>query len=100
MLPSFTVVNKHTMVKQVLTLTQSYLQLKFDSTLLQAFSLTAQQSAWHQIQPIADLGQDCGTYKWTQSQTEVDVFVRVPSQIRRHEVGAVIVVDSLPLFDR
>ena len=54
--------------------------------MLQAFSMSEQQRAWQQIQPVPNLGQDCGTYKWMQSQTEVEVFVLVPSQIRRHEV--------------
>ncbi|KAL3132324.1 hypothetical protein ABBQ32_008902 [Trebouxia sp. C0010 RCD-2024] len=44
------------------------------------------KQAWEQIQPASDLGQDCGTYKWSQTQTEISVFVQLPEQTRRHEV--------------
>lgn len=53
---------------------------------VQAYSLPQHQLAWQQIQPAEHLGQDCATYKWSQSQTEVDVYVQIPTQIRRHEV--------------
>lgn len=53
---------------------------------VQAYSLPLHQLAWQQIQPAEHLGQDCATYKWSQSQTEVDVYVQIPNQIRRHEV--------------
>jgi hypothetical protein len=53
---------------------------------VQAYSLPQHQLAWQQIQPAEHLGQDCSTYKWSQSQTEVDVYVQIPTQIRRHEV--------------
>ena len=60
--------------------------LKFDTD-VQAFAMPCQQKAWTQIHPPQDLGLDCGTYKWSQSQTEVYVFVPLPHNIRRHEVG-------------
>ncbi len=53
---------------------------------VQAYSLPQHQLAWQQIQPVEHLGQDCATYKWSQSQTEVNVYVHIPAQIRRHEV--------------
>ena len=52
----------------------------------QAYLVPAYKQTWEQIQPASDLGQDCGTYKWCQSQTEVCVFVQLPEQIRRPEV--------------
>lgn len=30
---------------------------------------------------------DCGTYKWMQSQTEVEVFVHVPENLKRQDVS-------------
>ena len=53
---------------------------------LQTSLAPARIQAWEQVQPASDLGQDCSTYKWSQTQTEISVFVQLPEHLRRHEV--------------
>ena len=55
-------------------------------TALQTSLTPAHMQAWQQIQPASDLGQDCSTYKWSQTQTEVCVYIQLPEHLRRHEV--------------
>lgn len=54
---------------------------------MQAFALPCHQVAWNRIQTPQGLGIDCGTYKWVQSQTELEVFVPIPENVKRQEVS-------------
>ncbi|KAL0034980.1 hypothetical protein WJX79_003981 [Trebouxia sp. C0005] len=71
------------------------MRMSHEATANQAYSLPLHQLAWQQIQPAEHLGQDCATYKWSQSQTEVDVYVQIPNQIRRHEIVVHCTPDKL-----
>ncbi|DBA98111.1 hypothetical protein WJX77_010113 [Trebouxia sp. C0004] len=71
------------------------MRLSHETVANQAYSLSQHQLAWQQIQPAGYLGQDCATYKWSQSQTEVDVYVQIPTQIRRHEIVVQCTPDKL-----
>ena len=53
---------------------------------MQAFAFPHQLLAWSRVQPTKGLGMDCGSYKWMQNQTEVEVFVPIPKSVKRQEV--------------
>ena len=53
---------------------------------MQAFALPHKLLAWSRVQLTKDLGMDCGSYKWMQNQTEVEVFVPIPKNVKRQEV--------------
>lgn len=71
------------------------MRLSHEQDATQAFSVPHHQQVWKYLQPVSDLGLDCGTYKWSQNQTEVDVFVQLPQQTQRHEVVVKLTPSSL-----
>jgi len=47
----------------------------------QARALSRQQRAWLQVELAPGLGADCERYKWTQSQSHVEVFFPLPEHV-------------------
>jgi hypothetical protein len=47
----------------------------------QARALSRQQRAWLHVELAPGLGADCDRYKWTQSQSRVEVFFPLPEHV-------------------
>ena len=44
--------------------------------------------AWQDVAVPPGMGLDCGHYKWSQTQTHVEVAVRIPPNVPSSQVGA------------
>ena len=44
--------------------------------------LTDSQKAWDAVSIDGELGMDCGSYKWHQNQSYVEIFVKLSFQER------------------
>ena len=49
--------------------------------LTQSQAATPEDKSWSQISLPPNLGRDCGAYKWTQTQAQVTIFVRLPPSL-------------------
>ena len=54
---------------------------------MQSRRLTPEQRTWRQIEVPPGMGLDCDNYKWRQSQSHLELFVRLPHRPLAHQVG-------------
>lgn len=59
-----------------------------DAARPQARALSRQQRAWLQVELAPGLSLDCGRYKWTQSQSHVEVFFPLPEHVAPRQARA------------
>lgn len=55
---------------------------------MQARLSLRQDREWKRIDVAPELGLDCGTYKWRQNQSLVEVFVQLPPNVEARKVRA------------
>lgn len=48
--------------------------------------LTRDDRVWNEIDMPDQLSTDCGSYKWRQNQSHVEIFVRLPANIKPKQV--------------
>ncbi len=63
--------------------------------LLQARHSLRHALEWQRVDVPADLGVDCGNYKWRQNQSCVEVFVRMPENVATSKVLRKLVTSGL-----
>ena len=60
---------------------------RFAACGMQSRRLTPEQRTWRQIEVPPGMGLDCDNYKWRQSQSHLELFVRLPHRPLAHQVS-------------
>lgn len=53
---------------------------------MQARLMDCQDRAWKEVSVLADLGVDCGRYKWHQNQSHVEAHFLIPKNLSSKQV--------------
>lgn len=62
------------------------LSMLLTGCLVQARLVCSRDRAWNEIRIPADMGMDCGHYKWYQNQSIVELAFPVPEHVQPKEV--------------